>query len=352
MNKFLSTIFLLAWFSSSLTAQVVGGTHIYEFLNLSNSARITSLGGTLTSVRDDDIALAYGNPALLNPLMHQQLTFNYNFHMAGISNGYAAYGHHVEPWKTTFHGGVQYINYGSFDATNVFGQINGTFNAAEYAVTLGAARQVYDKLAIGTNIKFISSQFEGYGSIGLAMDIGAYYQDTTGRFSAALVVKNIGRQLSTYQENNREDLPFEIQASISRRLKHLPFRFSITYNNLNRWNILYDDPNEEDNTTLLGDDTPQERSQFSINVDNFFRHLVFGGEFLFGARDNFRFRLGYSHFQRKELSVANFRSLSGFSFGLGLKVSKFRIDYGRAFYHLAGGLNHITISTNFREFRK
>jgi len=350
MNKYLP-FFLLIVLPGCLSAQV-GGDNIFEFLNLSNSARTTALGGSLISVKDDDVALAYGNPSVLNPQMHQQLNFNYNFHVAGISNGYAAYGHHVAPWQTTFHAAVQYINYGTFDAADEFGQINGTFDAAEYAITLGAARQLYDKLSIGTNVKFITSQLEGFNSTGLALDVAAFYRDTTGRFSATLVVKNIGRQLSTYREDNREDLPFEIQAAISQKLKHLPFRLSITYNNLNRWNVLFDDPNDENNTLLIGGGEAPERSQLSINVDNFFRHLVFSGEFLFGARENFRLRVGYNHFQRKELSVDNFRSLAGFSFGVGLKVSKFRIDYGRAFYHLAGGLNHISISTNLREFRK
>ncbi|MEM9822955.1 MAG: type IX secretion system protein PorQ [Bacteroidota bacterium] len=350
MSKYLP--FCLLVFAPILLPAQVGGEHVFEFLNLSNTARTTALGGSLITVKDDDVGLAYGNPALLNAEMHQQMTFNYNFHVAGISNGYAAYGHHVEQWATSFHAGVQYINYGTFDATDEFGQINGTFDAAEYAITLGGARQLYDKLAIGGNVKFITSQLEGFNSTGLALDVAAFYRDTSGRFSATLVVKNIGGQLSTYQENNQEDIPFEIQVGISQRLKHLPFRLSITYNNLNRWNVLFDDPNEENNTLIIGGEEPTESSQFSKNVDNFFRHLVFSGEFLFGARENFRVRVGYSHFQRKELSVDNFRSLAGFSFGLGLKVSKFRIDYGRAFYHLAGGLNHLTISTNLREFKK
>ncbi|MEM8906524.1 MAG: type IX secretion system protein PorQ [Bacteroidota bacterium] len=338
--------------SLTLTAQV-GGEHIYEFLNLSTSARTTGLGGSLISVKDDDVALAYGNPAVLNPEMHQQLSFNYNFQWAGINNGYAAYGHHVAPWQTTFHGGIQFINYGEFLATDEFDQINGTFDAAEYAITLGAARQLYDKLSLGANVKFISSQFEAYSSSGISLDLAAFYRDTSGRFSATLVLKNIGGQLSTYRPDNREDLPFEIQMAISQKLKHLPLRFSITYNNFNRWNIRFDDPNaEEENNNPIGGGEPTEPSELSNNIDNFFRHLVFSGEFLLGARENFRIRVGYNHFQRKELSVANFRSLAGFSFGLGFKVSKFRIDYGRAFYHLAGGVNHLTLTTNLREFKK
>ncbi len=351
MNQFLPIILICVFFNSCLIAQV-GGDHIYEFLNLSPSARITGLGGTLIAVKDDDVALAYGNPAVLNPEMHQQLSFNYNFHLAGINNGYAAYGHHVQPWDMTFHGGIQFINYGTFDATDEFGQINGTFKASEYAITLGASRQLYEKLSLGANIKVVTSQFETYNSLGLVADLAAFYRDTSGRFSASLVVRNAGAQLTTYRDNNRESIPLDVQLGVSQRLKHLPFRLSVTYQKLNRWNILYDDPNQVDETLLLGDSAPKERSKLSINVDNFFRHLVFGGEFLFGKKENFRLRFGYSHFQRKELSVANFRSLSGFSFGLGLKISRFRIEYGRRFYHLAGALNHLSISTNLKEFRK
>ena len=58
----------------SLTAQApIGGEHVYEFLNLSQSARVTGLGGHLITVKDDDVALAFGNPAVLNPSMDQQL---------------------------------------------------------------------------------------------------------------------------------------------------------------------------------------------------------------------------------------------------------------------------------------
>jgi hypothetical protein len=80
--------------------------------------------------------------------------------------------------------------------------------------------------------------------------------------------------------------------------------------------------------------------------------LVFNGEFLFGKKDNFRLRFGYNHLMRKELSVRNLRSLAGFSMGAGLKISRFRIEYGRSILHLGANLNHFSISTNFREFTK
>ena len=87
MKKILPLLFTLFFVLDKTDAQV-GGDHIYEFLNLSNSARVTGLAGNLITVKDDDVALAYSNPSLLNSKMHQALTFNYNFHLSDISNGY------------------------------------------------------------------------------------------------------------------------------------------------------------------------------------------------------------------------------------------------------------------------
>ncbi len=351
MKQFLLILFFFGLVVTS-HAQRLGGQRVFEFLNLSPSARITALGGQLLAVRDSDLASAYHNPALLNQKMDKQLSFNYNFFAADIGSGYAAYAQHVDKLGMTFQGGIQFIDYGTFDQTDEFEQNLGTFDAAEYAINIGASRQLYENLAVGVNLKFITSQLESFNSTGLALDFGAYYRDTSSNFSAALVVRNAGLTLSSFRENNREHLPFEINLGIAQKLKYLPFRLTINYQNLDQWNILFDDPNIIDDGPLLGDIESTERSSFSINVDNFFRHLTFGGEFLFGKKENFRLRAGYNHRRRKELTVAEFRSLAGFSFGVGMKISKFRIEYGRAVNHLAGGVNHLSISTSINEFKR
>lgn len=349
MKKILPLLLSLFFVLENTHAQI-GGDHIYEFLNLSNSARISGLGGNLITVKDEDVALAYSNPALLNPEMHQAISFNYNFHVSDISNGYVGYGHYLDKWKATIHGGLQYITYGDFDLTDNIGNIQGQFQASEYAFTAGIGKQLYDKLSVGANLKVISSQFESYNSLGVSTDIGAYYADTSGRFGATLVFKNIGTQLTTYQNGNREPLPFDIQLGISRQLEHLPFRFSIIAHNLHRWNITYDDPNNVEQVFLIGDGVQNSDNAFKDRVDNLFRHIIFNGEFLFG--NVMRLRIGYNHLMRRELSVTNFRSRSGFSYGFGIKLRRFRIEYGRGVYHFAGGLNHLSISTNLKEFKK
>ena len=44
--------------------------------------------------------------------------------------------------------------------------------------------------------------------------------------------------------------------------------------------------------------------------------------------------------------------LSGISFGVGIKISKFSLSYGRSTYHLGGASNHLTVVTNLGDFKK
>lgn len=353
MRPYFTRFTLLFCLLTTYTFAQVGGDNVYEFLQLPPSARSTALGGSLIAISDGDVALAMDNPAALQPLMHQHLSFNHNFHLAGISNGYASFGYHLNKWETTFHGGVQYTNYGDFKAADDFGVVTGDFSAAEYAITVGASRKLYEKVNLGANLKFITSQLESYNSLGLAADLGVFYQDTASRFAMSFVIKNIGTQLTTYRPDNMEDLPFDIQAGFSKRLRYLPFRIGLTIHNLQRWNITYDDPNSEEATFIIDPNEPVRENAFGLWVDNLFRHTIINGAFLLGKKDNFRLRVAYNHFRRKELTVSSApRSLAGFSMGFGIKIKQFRVDFGHAFYHLAGGSNHFSISTNFREFKR
>ncbi len=340
---------LLLTFMSSTFAQV-GGEHIYEFLNLSSSARITGLGGHVIAVQDDnDVVLGYNNPAALNPSMHQALAFNYNFYLADVNTGYFSYGHYLKKWDVSLSGSAKFINYGEFQAANIFGDKEGTFKANETAIILGASKRLYEKLTVGVNGMLISSRFADYSSIGINSDVGLIYADTSKQFNIALVAKNLGRQLTKYHTES-EFLPFDLQVGISKRLKHLPFRWSIIYHDLQRWNITYDDPNNVENSFFIIDGQSED-SRSEIFIDNLARHLVINGEFIFGKRENFRIRMGYNHQRKKELKVSQLRTAAGFSFGMGLKFKRFGIEFGHGFYHVSGGTNHLSISSNLSSFK-
>jgi hypothetical protein len=230
-----------------------------------------------------------------------------------------------------------------------YGNVQGNVRAAENAFTLGAARPLSDKLSLGLNLRFAVSTLDVYQSSALMADAGILYSDTASRFSAALTIKNAGTQVTTYN-GTKEPLPFDIQFSITQRLKHLPFRFGVVAHHLHEWDIRYDDPDLQDSDILIiGGDQPTE-NRFGNTMDNLFRHLIFNGEFLLGKNEGFRMRFGYNHLRKRELTVRNDRSLAGFSGGIGIKVKRFRIDFGYASYHLAGGVAHIGIGTNLKDF--
>lgn len=321
-----------------------GGESTYSFLGLANSAKVAALGGEVVSLMDNDLNMVYHNPALLTPDMHSHMALNYVNYFSGVNFGYAAYSHHREGWGS-FAAGIHYVNYGTFDQTDEFGEVLGTFRASDYALNLSYARPVIDTfLTAGISLKPIFSSLEQYNSFGIAVDLGITYHNPRTLTTLGLVARNAGFQITSYS-GTRESLPFELQAGITQGLAHAPFRFNITYQHLERWDLTYTTLGQ-DNVNLT--DLETEQSGFDIFGDKLMRHLVFGVEFL--IKERFHLDLGYNYKRRQEMKVNERPGLVGLSWGFGFRVSKFHISYGRASYHLAGGTNHFSLTTNLSAF--
>jgi len=156
----------------------------------------------------------------------------------------------------------------------------------------------------GINIKLLSSNYESYGAFGAGVDIGFQYSNPEGGASWGLLLRNIGGEIAPLGDSRRA-LPFDLQLGFSKRLKHLPFRFSVIGHHLQEPYIRYDDPETDITTSIFGEQTF--KSSFSKNIDNLFRHLIFNGEFLIGKKENIRLRFGYDHLRRQELKTSTFR---------------------------------------------
>ncbi len=316
-------IFLLS--SSLITVHAqTGGDNVYEFLNLSPNAYVSSLGGFYISSFSSDPSLAMFNPAMAGPMCHGNLSLNYLNYFAGINYGSMAYCHNTDS-SGTFSAGINYLNYGRFDMADESGNISGTFSAAEYAFNLIYSKQIDSVFRLGVNIKPIISQLETYISLGIAMDIGASYNSPDGRISAGLVIRNSGFQLTTYS-GIREKLPFEITTGISTKLKHAPLKFSLTARHLEKYDLLhtYYEPENNDHTF----------SKMEEIAENIMRHLIFGAELT--PTDNFFVTAGFNYQRRKELIHEVRSAMVGFSLGVGIKTSSVDIMISRARYHIAG----------------
>lgn len=345
--KSLALTLLLGIFADTMVLAQAGGQHIYEFMNLSNSARVSAFGTNYATIDDGDIDLVYSNPSLITSEMHHQISLNYLGYFAGTKAGFISYGQNFKKLGT-FVGSLQFLNYGDFDATDNTGQSTGTFNASEYNFIIGWSKQLSENLRLGVNLKNIFSNLESYHSYGIAADVALNYTSTSSLFSSSLILKNMGRQITTYTGNENESLPFDIQFGLAKKFEHAPFRLLFLLDNLQTWDLKYSDPKISTDVDPFSGEVKEPSKAWEF-TDNALRHLVIGGEFLPG-KGRFMLRFGYNYRRQQEMKIASRSGLVGFSFGVGLKVYKFKIGYSRATYHLAGGTNTISIGTDLDSF--
>lgn len=343
---------LVILFFSILSGNVfsqIGGTYTYAFLNQTNSARVAALGGKSVSIADGDLNMPFHNPSLLSEQQDNHLVMNYVGYFADIKYGYVSYAKSFDSIGN-FAVGLHYMDYGEFQYADIYGERSGYFDAAEYALNIIYSRRIDSFITVGANLKPVYTSFESYQSFGLLADIGINYYHPIKLFSASLVLKNFGSQITKYySDGEREKVPFEIQAGISQKLAHAPFRLSLTLQHLQKWNLQYES-DLEDNNSFIEEELVTTSGKIGNFGDNLLRHAILGLEFMPGK--NFYTAFGYNYQRRQDMKLSSLPAMVGFSWGFGLKLSKFHFSYGRATYHLAGASNHFSISTNLSEFYK
>jgi hypothetical protein len=326
------------------------GGKAFQFLEVTNSARVAALGGDAVAIFDSDPDLAYHNPSLLNRDMHHHMALNYVNYFAGVNYGYASLSTKTGK-KATLAGGIHYLNYGKFQGADESGVLTGNFRAADYAVHVIYAFPIDSLLTLGFTVKSIFSDYELYNSTALAFDAGITYHNPDMQFTAGLVLRNIGFQVDTYYPNQaHEPLPFNIALGITQGLRYAPLTFYMVADHLEKWDLTYKTQADiaDDSETLI--DGTASQSGFDRFVDQFMRHIIVGAELNIGK--NFVLRGSYNYRRRQELKVDTQPGMVGFSWGVGLKVNKFKISYGRSVYHLAGGTNCFSLNVNLDEFNK
>lgn len=333
-------------FNLSANAQI-GGTRTYPFLNLDHSARVAAAGGSLITVRDNDISLAYQNPALLNKSMHNYATLSYMNYLAGINNAFAGYVRHYDSIGT-FSANIFFVNYGKIKGYDQDGNYTREFTSQDYNFQIGYGEHWKDKFWYGINFNFIYSALEAYVSTAGAFNAGGIYFNKEKRFTATVLVKNLGVQFIPYYEDHYEPLPLDIQMGISKKLKFNPLRFSIIAHDLQTWDLTYRNPNKRNKTIDL--ETQKEKIEKIPVGEKVMRHFNFVGELLFS--DNFNVMFGYNYQRRKELSPEQRKVVTGFSWGLTFNLLKYRFSYGMASYYPGQPSFNFSVLKNMVDFKK
>jgi len=305
-----------------------------EFLEQPTSARVTALGGANISLESSDINFVFQNPALLGESMTGALGLNYALAYAGIMYGTAAYAFNIDT-KNYLSIGAQYVDYGSMTETDELNNTLGNFTAKDMALYLSYSRLLAEGLKIGVALKPVFQAWERKTSFALGADVGLHYVLADKNFSAGLTFRNIGAQIVGFESEQtgeyRENLPLNIEAGISWKLQHAPLRFSLTLHNLQQWDFPYANREKEPNF-----------------ADKAFRHAIISIELT--PSEKFFIAAGYNRRRAAELSMADFKSMAGFSLGAGIKISRFQVAFGMGNFLKGNSLYHFSLATSLESF--
>lgn len=298
---------------------------------------LTAAGGINVSYKTAEVGLAANNPSLLHAELSSQINASFNSFLGGIKAYSLAGAYQANNSNTIFGGHIYFVDYGSIPATDAAGNRNGEFRPVDFVVQASAAKNYLEKWTYGGTIKFINSSYQQYTSTAIAVDFGLLYVDSVNNFSASFVAKNMGVQLKTYA-GEKEDLPFDLQVGITKRLSKAPFGFSLTAHHLHNFNISYND------TIFNNDNGFSSPSAFN----KIFNHLVIAAHVYLGQQ--LEATIGYNHLRRYELSIPDgSNGLTNISAGLRIKFSKLQILYARSAYQKGISHNQIGITVNLNK---
>ena len=339
--KFKYFIFFIIFYIIPIKAQV-GGESIYNFLNLSTSARQVALGGEILNLIND-IDQPTWNPSMLNNVLDNRISLNYSSYLSGINIGSMSYARLISRRFGTIHTNITYLDYGSLIGADEQGNETGNFNASDISFSIGYSLNLpWTNFFLGSNIKFINSQISNFSSSGIAADIGLLYYSPYKPYSFTIVARNFGTQLDTYN-GVKENLPFKLALGASYQLEYVPLKWYLTIDNIQQWDVSVPNPSEQ-STDLEGNVTTEEIGFF----ENTLRHFVIGAELF--PESTINLRMGYNFRRAAELKLQNVRTFGGTSFGFGVKMNRFKFNYAYSNYHSA--TNASTFSLQFDLYRK
>lgn len=288
---------------------------VFNFLNLSSSSHAIALGGKNISSIEDDLSLAFQNPALLSSVSDNSLSLNFFSYMKGGKLGSAGFCK-IASERGTWGVSAQFAGYGSFRETLETGEIIGDSQALDMAINGMYSYNLTDHWVGGVTGKFIYSKYAGYNSCALAVDLGINYYNAETDFSFSAVAANLGGQVKAFGDVH-EHLPYDLALGFTKGIAHAPIRITVTMNELTRWNkdYFYSDGEEPGFGKLL------------------MNHLNLGAEIL--PSDRTYVAIGYNFRRANEMKAAGSAHGAGLTLGAGLSLKKFKLGIAYAKYHIS-----------------
>ena len=291
--------------SSVLHAGAQESQTVYNFLRLPVSAHAAALGGSGITLIEDDATLIFHNPSLINTISDRTLNLNFMTYMEGATTASASFiraAGERGTWGIT----GQFMSYGTMKETNASGQQTGEFSAKDIALGGSFAYSLSEKFTGGITAKFIASYIGQYNSLGACVDLGINYYNSQGELSVSAVARNLGGQLSAY-EDDFERMPLDLQLGVTKRLLGSPLRLSASLVRLNDW-------------------------QYGLG-----KHIVIGADLILSPQ--FYIAAGYNAMRASEMKIAEDDGSSahgaGLSIGAGLQLERLKLHVAYAKYHVS-----------------
>ncbi|OGS47238.1 MAG: hypothetical protein A2539_10640 [Elusimicrobia bacterium RIFOXYD2_FULL_34_15] len=271
------TLKLISFIYSSSTS-TSGATLLKQFAG----SRAPAMGEAFTAVSDDIYALHY-NPAGLVKIEKEFSAIYYKDQTVNFNYGLLAYGQSFNKIGVLA-GSLFVYDSGKIEFEDDSGNLQSFNMQRDYLYTLGFARNIVKSLSLGVNLRLYSSTIiEQYNAKAYSMDIGTLCDTPVKGLSFGVVMQNMGTPMKYIEE--KDPLPATLRIGTA-------YRFQL--NDGHKFIVSADivKPNDSDIKKNFG-------TEFSI------KDLIY-------LRAGYK--MGYD--------------LEKYSFGVGIRLSEFRIDYG------------------------
>ena len=314
--------FLILFISTELAVAQSNTSSVFRFLEVTPTARSAGLGGNHVGIFDADFSLMHVNPAYLNAENTGSISASYINFLADANMGFSSGAYNIDHIGT-FGLGIRFVGYGEFDQLDENGNNLGNFSANDISITGAYSKSISPNFKAGAAVDYIHSSYANFRSSAISVSAGLLYQDSTSNFSAGIAVRNLGAQITKFEER-REPLPLDVSVGISKKPEAFPFHLSFTLRQLNNWDL-----------RTFGESEKPEL------LDNLFRHMLFGAEADIG--ENMQVRLGYDHYLHEQTKTGQTFDLAGMAIGVGFNFKSMTFDVSRNSYSKLGGITRLSI---------
>lgn len=291
------------------------GTSGFTFLKVNYSARAAAMGNAYTGLSNDADAVFF-NPAGLVQISSPQASLTYMSYLIEINCGSAVYAYPVND-KTSlavFAKGLSATEERTVaDEMGQYDGIDGTFGMSDFVFGVSAARYLLDMLDVGINVKFIQESLDETSASAVVFDAGIMHQTTNKNLKLGIAIRNIGKQLTYYTDNEYEEV--------------LPTTLTVGFNY-----------------------HPKDKFYVTADIYKPFDNDIFGRFGLeYQVHPILALRAGYKTNASDWATGGDYELFSGISFGTGFDLSKYnlKIDYAIVSYGDLGFVNQISVKYLF-----